>query len=412
MKYYEVTLLLRGKKELVHVKAHNRAEAMSVSQNSYGGSVMKLKEVSLPLSVLFEEYKEKFVKNFRKKKLNNKEFTVFLKQIAVMSNAGIPLRESLFESMSATEDEVIKEIGTSIIEDVDAGLSLTESFRKFEPIVGAITISMIELGEKTGSLSESIKRLTEILEEIDANRAKVKKAMRMPLISLGAMAVAFVTLIVLVIPKFEAIFKKMGGELPLPTRALMGLEYAFSNYGVLILAVLIGLFIAFKKSYAKFYTFRLKVDTVVLKTYILGEITSLGMYSRFMMILAELVKAGLPLNDALESAGITIENEFIAKKLQSVPASIQRGTELAEAFENTGLFQNMIISMVKSGESGGELDKMLTEIGKYYKTKFQDMVDNLSTLIEPLLMGVISILVLILALGIFLPMWELSSVAG
>lgn len=412
MKYFEVTLLSKGRKQTTNIKAQNRADAMSISQNSLGGTVMRIKEIPLPLDVLLEEYKEKFLSKYLEKKLNIKEFVVFLKQIAVMTNAGIPLREALFESMSATEDELIKKIGTSVIEDVDSGLSLTEAFKKFESQVGAITISMIELGEKTGSLAESISRLVDILQEIDENRIKIKKAMRMPMISLGAMAIAFVTLILLVVPKFDAIFKKMGGELPLPTKILLGMEHLFSNYGIIIIIALVAIFFAFKETYRRVYDFRLKIDTFILKTYLLGDITSLGMFSRFMMILSELIKAGIPLNDALESAGITIENSYILEKFKSIPISIQRGTELSEAFEKTELFQNMIISMIKSGESGGELDKMLGEISKYYRNKFQDLIDNLSTLMEPLLMGVIAALVLILALGIFLPMWELSSVAA
>lgn len=411
MKYYEAITINKGKKEIVHMRGENRGDATNMIGATYGGTVIKIKEVPMPLGVALKDIEEKLQKTLFKEKLNHKEFNIFLRQIAVMTNAGIPLRESLFESMSASSNKLIQRIGSSVVEDVDSGLSLTEAFKKFEDLIGNISISMIELGEKTGSLAESIHKLVEILEEIEENKMKVKKAMRMPLISLGAMAVAFVILILVVIPKFKAIFDKFGGELPLPTRILMNTEAFLSQYGLFLLVGLVIAWIMFKKTYKASQPFRLKVDTLVLKVYLIGEISSLGMFSRFMHILSELVRSGIPLTEGLKSAGNTIDNEAIAQKLQTVPTSVQRGTELSEGFKRTELFENMVISMVKSGESGGELDQMLGEIAKYYKSRFQNIVDNIATLIEPIMMLFIAILVTVLALGIFLPMWELSSVA-
>ena len=191
----------------------------------------------------------------------------------------------------------------------------------------------------------------------------------------------------------------------------MNLEWFLSNYGLYVLGVLAVAAWFFSKAYRQNVNLRLKVDFFVLKTYLLGEIASLGMYSRYMMILSELIKSGIPLDEALQTSQMTLGNSFIVEQLGTVPVSIQRGTELSEAFEKTALFESMVISMVRSGESGGELDKMLSEVAKYYKSRFQNMIDNIATLIEPLMMGIIAVLVLVLALGIFLPMWELSSVA-
>lgn len=411
MKYFEITVLAQGKKQIKNLKAETKSEAMSVAQTTFGGTIMKVKETTLPPFERFEEIRAQILEKFIAKKVNTKEYIVFLRQIAVMVNAGIPLRDAIFESTSASEDKFLKNMGREIIESIDSGLGLTESFRKYEKTLGTITISMVELGEQTGSLAESLKRLSEIIEEIEDNKAKISKAMRMPIISLGAMAAAFVTLIILVVPKFEAIFRKLGGDLPLPTRLLIGAEYVLTNYGHFILILLIAVFIAAQKAYRNRPEFKLRVDEIVLKTYLIGSVTTLGMYSRYMMILAELIKAGIPLGDALKSAGITIENSFIKTKLESVVTSIQRGHSLAESLDQTSLFENMTIQMIKAGESGGELDTMLEKIAEYYKSKFQNIIDNISTMIEPLLMGVISVMVLILALGIFLPMWELSSVA-
>ncbi len=411
MKYYEAITINKGKKEVVHIRGENKNEATSMIIATFGGTIIRIKEVPMPLDVALLDMKDKIQTTLFKERLNPKEFSIFLRQIAVMVNAGIPLREAIFESMSASKNTLIKKIGTSVVEDVDSGLSLTEAFKKFEDLIGNIAISMIELGEKTGSLAESIHKLVEILEDIEDNKMKVKKGMRMPIITLFAMAIAFIVLILVVIPKFKSIFDKFGGELPLPTRMLMNLEWFLSNYGLYVLGVLAVAAWFFSKAYRQNVNLRLKVDFFVLKTYLLGEIASLGMYSRYMMILSELIKSGIPLDEALQTSQMTLGNSFIVEQLGTVPVSIQRGTELSEAFEKTALFESMVISMVRSGESGGELDKMLSEVAKYYKSRFQNMIDNIATLIEPLMMGIIAVLVLVLALGIFLPMWELSSVA-
>lgn len=209
MKYYEAITINKGKKEIVYMKGESKSEATSLIVATRGGTVIRLKEIPMPFDVALIDLKEKIQATVFKERLNPKEFTVFLRQIAVMINAGIPLRQAIFESMSATKNNLIKKIGASIVEDVDSGLSLTEAFKKFEDLVGNITISMIELGEKTGSLAESTHKLVDILENIEENRIKVKKGMRMPLITLFAMAVAFVILIVVVVPKFKAIFEKI-----------------------------------------------------------------------------------------------------------------------------------------------------------------------------------------------------------
>lgn len=204
--------------------------------------------------------------------------------------------------------------------------------------------------------------------------------------------------------------KKFGGELPLPTRILMNVEWFLSTYGLHLLAVIACFVWLLTLSYKKNPNIRLKFDFLILKTYLVGQIASLGMYSRYMLILSELVRSGISLDEALRTAQNALDNAFIIEKLFTVSTSIQRGTELSEGLEKTELFENMVISMVRSGESGGELDQMLLEIAKYYESRLQNMIDNIATLIEPLMMGLVAVLVLVLALGIFLPMWELSSV--
>ena len=409
MKYFEMTAIINGKKTQFHMKAPNKMEAMNIARNSGAGMVVKVSEVAMPLSERIESVKEWFADKVGQRKVNTQEFIVFIQQVAVMTNAGISLREALGEGLSSTEDKQIKAIATQAMEDIEAGLSLSDSLRKFQHQIGSIALTMVDLGEKTGALSESLGKLAKILEEIQENRSKMKKATRMPMISIGAMIVAFVVLIMLVVPKFKNIFAKLGADLPMPTKVLLGLEYLFSNYGVLIIAALFSLFVAHLQVYRRNDRYKMWVDRRYLKIHLIGSITRYAMFGRFMMVFSELIRAGIPLTEALSSARATIDNVYIKDKLRNVEISIQRGNSLAEALRDLGLFENMVIQMVKSGESGGELDKMLGKVADYYKTKFQHMVDNISSLIEPLLMALIAGMVLMLALGIFMPMWDLSS---
>jgi len=411
MKYFEVNIILNGKKNIQHVKAQNKIEAIELIQNTTGGTLLKVSEVAMPLSVRLEELKETVSESFGKKKVNIQEFAVFLRQLGVMTNAGISLVDALKEGISSTNDKQIKAISIKVMEDIEAGLSMTDSLKAYEHEVGNVSIAMIKMGEMTGHLSESFQKLADILESIKQNRDNMKKALRMPIISMAALAGAFIFLIMMVVPKFKGIFSKFGADLPLPTQLLLGIESILSSYGLYAVIAIIAIFWIHKKIYANNEDYHYKVDKLMLKVYLIGMITKLSMLERFVMIMAELLDAGIPLTSALETSSNTIENKYLRQKFLSVNAAIQRGYSLADGLEDTELFERMVIQMVKSGESSGQIDVMLKRISEYYKAKFKSVIDNISTFIEPMLMIVVAGMVLLLALGIFLPMWDLAGAA-
>ncbi len=268
---------------------------------------------------------------------------------------------------------------------------------------------MIELGENTGNMAESLTKLAEVLEEMMENAKKLKSAMRYPITVIIAIAVAFTILMMYVVPKFKEIFEKLGADLPMPTKILLFLEHALNTYGLYILMAIIGLVMYHKFLYKTNDDYKRKVDRYILKVYLIGNVIFFASMSRFMLIFTELVRAGIPIAEALDTAVITIDNEEIKDKLASVKVAVERGANLTEAFEDTGLFEGMLIQMIKAGESGGALDKMLEKVSEYYANRFNDIIENLSAYIEPILIGFIAGMVLMLALGIFLPMWDMAS---
>jgi general secretion pathway protein F/MSHA biogenesis protein MshG len=411
MKYFEVDLVINGKKTQEFVKAENKLEAVEVVQNRTGGTILKVIEKEIPLSVKLEELKDKLRENFFKKRINIEEFAVFLRQLGVMTNAGISLREAFREGVASTNDKMIKKIASTAMEDIETGLGLTESFKKFKYEVGVVSIAIISTGEMTGTLAESFQKLADILENIKQNRDNMKKALRMPIISLIVLMFAFVFLVMVVVPKFKGIFAKLGSDLPLPTQVLLTTQSVLSHYGIFMLLFAVFIFFLHKRLHSSNQNYRLKSDKILLKIYLVGTIIKLSQLQRFTMVLAELLKSGITLTAAIDNAVETLENEYLRHKLLFVNDSIQKGSSLAEALEDTGLFERMIIQMIKSGESSGQIDIMLDKVATYYKSKFQMFIDNISAYIEPILMAFVAGMVLLLALGIFLPMWDLASAA-
>ncbi len=410
MRYFDVTVLIKGKKEIVKIKAESRQDAISIAKNRVVGIPLRAIEGNPSLMNLYDEH----IGNIKNKiipKKNIKIETIIgaMRQLAVMTGAGISIHQSIQNIIDMTNEKDFKEIMQTAYDGINSGKSLSEALLPYKKELGNLTISMIDLGEKTGNLPESLAMLTKTLEDLKENRDKFKKALRYPLITLTAMAIAFVILILLVVPKFKAIFASFKAELPMPTKVLLAIEHALSNYGLLILGFFVALYFAFKYMYGANENFKNSVDRYTLKLYLIGDIIYLSSLNLFMISISQLAKAGIPLTDALNSGISMVDNKYLRDKLSLISASIQKGGDLTTGFKDSELFENMIIQMVHAGEISGSLDELLGKGAQYYKMRFDNILDNISSYIEPLMLAFIAGLVLLLALGIFLPMWDLSS---
>ncbi|SFP13372.1 type II secretion system F family protein [Hydrogenimonas thermophila] len=408
MKYYLATMLLKGIKQSHLVKAEDRADAINRIKKEYKGTLLKVEEVSPPLEDIIKEYLSTFQSLLGARKVQIKHLIAAIRQLAVMTNAGISIHDALHEIANSTTDKQLKKILLEAFEDINAGLSLSHTFNRYKTSVGGLTIAMIELGEQTGNISEALASLADMLEEIEDNIMKFKKAMRYPMITLGAMAIAFTILILMVVPKFKSIFEKFHTELPLPTKILLSIESVLNNYGLLVLGGLILTTTITMYLYRKNYDFKYYVDAFLLKIYLIKDIIFFATLNRFAIIFTELVHAGIPIADALDTATSMIDNAILKEKLETVKISVSRGVSLTESFKETGVFENMIIQMINAGESSGQLDSMMRKVTDYYRMRFNYILDNLSSYIEPVMLTIIAALVLLLALGIFLPMWDMA----
>ena len=211
-------------------------------------------------------------------------------------------------------------------------------------------------------------------------------------------------------PKFKEIFDQFKAELPFPTQILLGLEHVLSHYGLYVLLGFITLIYTVMYLYKNNEEFKYKADSILIhpRFYLINKIIYYSTMYKYTLVFGELIKAGIPVSEALETAVGMVDNSAIRRELETVNANIGRGMSLSEAFDHTGLFENMLLQMIKAGETGGQLDAMLGKVTNYYDMRFQDIIDNLSTYIEPIMMFFIAGLVLLMALGIFLPMWDLG----
>ena len=412
MKFFNI-IYKRGKtRNKTVVEAENRIDAIKKFYDMKIGVLVKIEEVQEPISIKIQKQIEFWKNPINHGKVSDEKYIAALDQIATMLDAGMPLNVSIEETVKNSDDPQLKMIFSNILADVEKGMSLSVSASHYTKQLGSLSISMFKLGEETGSLANAIKKLAEILQEILDNRRKFKKATRYPLFTMAAMAVAFTIVIIYVVPQFETFFKTSHMELPIPTKILLWLENALVNFGPYIL--LSGFIVAVVLGY--FYNtndkFRIFMDGILLKIYIIGDVTYLALIGRFFYLFRVLNDAGIPILNAINMALEVVSNRHMQERLKLIPEAIEEGRALYEGLEDSKLCESMIIQMVKSGEMSGSLSKMLDKTAKVYKERFNYIVDNISALIEPVLIAAIAGFVLVLAMGIFLPMWNMVNVAN
>ena len=409
MKYYIATVLTKGKKEQIPLYAKDRKEANDFAKLKHAGIIIKVVEATEPLDAQLKRFKANFLQNIKKRKIKPDALIAAVRQLAVMTNAGISIHDSLNEISDSTEDQNLKFVFGKIADDINSGHSLSQSMENFRFELGNLTIAMVQLGEKTGNIDEALYSLANMLEEIRANVVKFKKAMAYPRNVMIAMAIAFTVLISYVVPQFKDIFEELGAELPLPTQILLTLEYVFNNYGPYVLAILFLAFVSFKYLINNYTHIRFGWHKFLLRVYLIKGLIMYSTLSRFTLVFSELIRAGIPIAEALDTAISMIDNLPLKQKLLSVRISVEKGSPLNSGLKETGLFENMILQMVSAGEDSGTLDTMIGKVAEYYKMKFDAIIDGLSEAIEPIMLLLIAAMVILLALGIFLPMWDMGS---
>ncbi|MEO1928124.1 MAG: type II secretion system F family protein [Nautiliaceae bacterium] len=403
--YFKIEYISKGKIQEIIIPAKNPLEAVRKFRARKLG-IFRNMEIIEKKSFL-EELGDKL----NLSKIDLEEYISILDQMYVMLDAGLAIDAVVVDIKDNIKNKKLKKIFNSIANDIKAGLSLTAAFEKFEKELGKLTVSLIKLGEETGDIAMAIKDLSIILYEILDNRKRLKKATRYPIFIVFAMSIAFVIVILFVIPPFKSLFAELKSELPLPTKFLIWVESALETYGVYTLVGAVIIFGIINLLYNKSERMKLFMDKLLLKVYIVGPVIKLAMIGRFVYVLQRLIESGIPILDAVDIALNIIENSYIKQQFMHIKNSIVTGGTIKQGFEDTKMFENMAVQMVGAGEESGALVLMLQKVSKYYMEKYRFLVENISVLIEPILIAAIAGFVITLALGIFLPMWSLTQAA-
>ena len=402
-------MFYKGEENEFIIKSLSKAEAIIDAKKLYKGILVKIEEIPIPFDEKLNILKGMLANKLLRKKINYPSYISSLRQISVMIKAGISLKDALEDIGNNTKDKLVKEIFLKCAEAIDSGKTLSDVFKDYEQFIGGISLALIRLGEQTGDLAASLDYLANIYENMYENRKKMIKAIRYPVITLIAIAVAFVILILVVVPKFKSIFAQLHANLPLPTRILLDAEYILSHYGIFVFVLFFSLIFGVMFFYKTSKDFKYKMDVVLLKIYLIKEIIKYATFHRFLLILSSLLSSGVPLVEALKISEGIIGNEVIKRKIFNIRTGINQGRSFTEMMKEENLVNFIALRMISAGEESGELDTMLSNAASYYEDKFQNVIDNMQASIEPIMLFIIGGLVLLLALGIFLPMWNLAS---
>ena len=335
-----------------------------------------------------------------------RELIVFSRQLATLMSAGVPFIQSLTTMEKQTENPFLKQTIADIRLDVEAGASFSDALVKHPKIFNKLYISMIRAGEAAGILDDILNRLALLAEHDAETRARVKTAVRYPLIVVISICLAFVFLVSFVIPKFVTIFEHFKAELPLPTRVLISINYIVQHYWYIV-AIVVCMLLWGGSWYLGTPQGKWQWDRLKLKLPIFGVLFQKVALSRFARVFSAMQRSGLSMMLTLEIAAETAGNVVIVRVVEQMRDSLREGKGLHGPMEKSGLFPPLVVQMMAVGEETGKIDTMLNKVSDYYDTDVEYTLRNLSTLIEPVLLLFMGGMVLFMALGIFLPMWNM-----
>ncbi|EKE67724.1 type II secretion system F family protein [Gallaecimonas xiamenensis] len=334
------------------------------------------------------------------------DMLMFSRQMYSLTKAGIPILRAITGMADTSPSKALRAVLQDLSQQLEAGRNLSTAMSRHPKVFGHLYVSIIHVGENTGRLDQAFLQLAEHLTQEQETRRRVKAAVRYPVMVVIAIVVAMVVVNLMVIPQFAQIFARFKAELPLPTRILIATSNAFVHYWYWMLLALVALLVGWLRWLAT-PSGRLAWDKRKLRLPIMGSIINRALLARFARSLGMMLKAGVPLPQALTLVADAVDNSWMKQKILAMRQGIEGGDTLLRTGHQSGLFSPLILQMFAVGEETGNIDDMLAEAGGFYEREVDFDLANLTAKIEPILIVFVAGLVLLLALGIFLPMWDL-----
>lgn len=386
----------------------SRTVSGKIAADNKGAVIEELRKRNLTI-ISIEEVKEatqiKF--SFQSKKVKPDEIVIFCRQLSTMVDAGIPIIQGLDALAEQTEHPVFKKILLTVCEDIQHGSSLSAAFAKHPSVFDVLFVNMVRVGETGGVLNEILDRISSYLEKTLRLKRKVKGALIYPAVVVSMAAIITIILLVKVVPTFAGIYDSFDQELPAMTMVLITVSDLLKNYllwfvgGFMLLGFLM-------QRWHKTERGAVVIDSAILKMPVFGDLLRKVAISRFTRTLATLIQSGVPILESLDIVGKTIGNRVLELVVEDVKSNVRAGESIAPPLAKSGVFPPMVTRMIAIGEKSGQMEKMLLKISEFYDDQVDTAVDALTSIIEPLIIGVLGIVIGFIVIALFMPIMNIT----
>jgi type IV pilus assembly protein PilC len=345
--------------------------------------------------------------------VSTRDLAIFTRQFATMINAGLPLVQCLDILSKQTEKEDFRAVIAQTMRDVEAGTTLAEALAKKEnnKVFDELFVNMVEAGEAGGILDDILQRLATFIEKAEALKRKIQGAMVYPAVVMTVACLATAFMLIFIIPTFARMFTAFGGDLPLPTKIVMGLSSFLRSYWWVMLGGIIASIVMLRRYYAT-ENGHMQIDKLLLRVPVLGDVIRKGAVARFTRTLGTLISSGVPILTGLEITARTAGNRVVQEAIMAARASIREGETISAPLKQSNVFPPMVVQMISVGEETGALDDMLTRIADFYDSEVDTAVDALTSLIEPVMIVFMGAVVGGMVIAMYLPMFKLINVVA
>lgn len=388
-------------------KQGNRAKGQISGANANVAKALLRRQGIIPIKV---KKKPKELFKAKKPPIKPADIAVFSRMLATMMSSGVPLMQSMQIIGEGHENASMQDMILAIKADVESGTSLAESLGKFPYHFDDLFVNLVNAGEQSGTLETLLHEIAIYKEKTEALKAKIKKALVYPISILVVAFVVTAILMIFVIPQFESLFTGFGAELPGLTQMVIGISQVFTEWWWLIFGSIIGTVYGIMEAKKRSRKVQHFFDRMLLKVPVIGIIMEKGAIARFSRTFATMFKAGVPLVEAMVSVAGATGNIVFSEGTMVMRDEVSTGTQLNVAMRNSELFPNMVIQMVAIGEESGALDTMLAKVADFYEQEVDDAVDNMTALMEPMIMAFLGIVIGTLVIAMYLPIFKLGAV--
>ncbi|WP_300424987.1 type II secretion system F family protein [Thalassolituus sp.] len=344
----------------------------------------------------------------KKKRIKSSDITFFTRQMATMVKSGVPLVQSFDIVADGVDNLSLKQVIFEIRDSVASGNDFAAALKQHPNLFDELTCNLVESGEQAGTLESMLEKVAVYKEKTEALKAKIKKAMMYPAITLLVAFAVTVILLVKVVPSFDAMFQSFGSELPAPTQFVVNLSEFAQEYYLYVIGAIVIIGVIFNQALSKSPNFRDNFERALLQVPVVGNLIKQAAVARYARVLSTTFAAGVPLVDALDSVAGAVGNSVYRDAVLDIRDEVASGQQMHLAMRSVKIFPNMVVQMTSIGEESGALDTMLGKAANYYEDEVDNAVDSLTAMIEPMIMVFLGVVIGGLIVAMYLPIFQIG----